>query len=120
MKRDIDLVRKILFAVEECDRDPLEWVPLSFGGHDEKTIAYHVWLLIDAGLIEGTNCSSLNGFCWQAKRLTWAGHEFLQSIRDDTIWNKAKEKVLKPTASWTFGILIEWLKQEIKEKIGIP
>ena len=117
MKRDTDLVRKILFAVEECDQDQRECVPLGFDGHDKKTVAYHVWLLMDAGLIEGL---SKPGFCWQAQRLTWAGHEFLQSIRDDTIWNKAKEKVLKPTASWTFGILMEWLKQEIKEKIGIP
>lgn len=116
----MDLIRKILFAVEESDRDPLKWVPLRFNGYDDKTISYHVWLLIDAGLIEGTDLSSSNGFSYQAKHLTWAGHEFLQSIRDDTVWIKAKEKVLQPMASWTFGILMEWLKQEIKQKVGIP
>jgi hypothetical protein len=51
--------------------------------------------------------------------ITWAGHEFLQSIKDDTLWKKAKEDVLKPTASWTFAILAEWLKQEMKTKMGI-
>jgi hypothetical protein len=38
-------------------------------------------------------------------RLTWEGHEFLDATRDSKVWKLAKEKVLKPGASWTFSLL---------------
>jgi hypothetical protein len=41
-------------------------------------------------------------------------------MRDDTVWKKAKEHVLKPGASWTFDILKEWLKAEAKSRLGLP
>ena len=53
------------------------------------------------------------------ERLTWEGHDFADSIADDTLWKKAKEKVIKPSASWTFAILGEYLKFEIKHRLGI-
>ncbi|MGO8839441.1 MAG: DUF2513 domain-containing protein [Limisphaerales bacterium] len=49
-------------------------------------------------------------------RLTWAGHDFLDAARNDTIWNKAKDEFLKPGISWTFSILFEWLKQEARQR----
>ena len=116
----MDLIRNILLQIEVSDRDPSYGVPIKADGYDDKTISYHVWLLINAGLVQGDDCSSADGFNWQPTRLTWNGQEFLQAIKDDTLWNKAKEKILKPTASWTFSVLMEWLKQEIKAKIGIP
>jgi len=119
MKRDLDLIRQILFSIESSQTDPLEWVNICVDGRSEKEISYHIWLLVDAGLIEGIDCSTMDGFEWKAKRLTWDGHEFLQSIKNDNIWNKAKENVLKPSASWTFGILKEFLKHEIMTQIGI-
>ena len=119
MKRDFDLIRRILFIIEASEQDPIEWVEINIEGKSPTEIAYHIWLLVDAGLIEGTDCSSGEGLDWKAQALTWEGHEFLQSIKSDNIWNKAKEKILKPSVSWTFGILTEYLKQEIKKQIGI-
>jgi hypothetical protein len=119
MKRDMELIRKILIKVEESDRDPLDYVPLEIEGYDQSTVSYHIWLLVDAGLVEGVDCTSDAIFRWHAQRLTWDGHDFLQSIRDDTIWNKVKEKVLKPAASWTFTVLVAWLNKEIMENFGI-
>jgi hypothetical protein len=46
-------------------------------------------------------------------RLTWAGHDFADAISEDNVWNKAKEHVLKPTASWTFDILMKYLESLI-------
>jgi len=84
--------------------------------------AYHVQLLIDAGLVEGIVRKGPQGAFTGAivSRLTWDGHDFLQSVREDTVWNKAKEQVLKPGASWTFDILKEWAKYELKKKLGLP
>jgi len=53
-------------------------------------------------------------------RLTWNGQDFADAATDDTIWKKAKEKVLQPASSWTFALLLEYLKAEIKAKLGLP
>ena len=84
--------------------------------------SYHVQLLKDAGLVEAEVHRRPDGEFIGAvtSRLTWAGHDFLDAMRDDTIWSKAKKHVLKPGASWTFDLLKEWLKHEAREKLGLP
>ena len=44
--------------------------------------------------------------------------EFLDAVRSDTLWAKAKAAVLIPTASFTFGLLKDWLAQQISN--GLP
>lgn len=82
---------------------------------EEQT--YHTQLLLDAGFVEGR---VFDEETCVVQRLTWAGHDFLDAMRDDTVWKKAKEHVLKPGASWTFDVLKEWLKAEVKAKLGMP
>ena len=117
MKRNMELIRWLLLrsegdeeAAKACEAFTVE----------ER--AYHVQLLIDAGLVEGVvrrdEVGNPNGAI--VSRLTWAGHDFLQSVRDDTIWKKAKDQVFKPGASWTFDLLKEWAKQEVKQRLGLP
>jgi hypothetical protein len=53
-------------------------------------------------------------------RLAWAGHDFLEAARDETPWSKAKEKVMKPGAAFTFDLVKEWLKAEIRARFGGP
>jgi len=45
------------------------------------------------------------------------GNEFVDAMRDDTLWKKAKDSVIKPGASWTVKLLFEWLKTEIKQRL---
>ncbi|MBN2684956.1 MAG: DUF2513 domain-containing protein [Pontiellaceae bacterium] len=119
MRRDMDLIRDIMFKIEESENNLYEPFHVFIDGVDDETVSYHVWLLDDAGLILAENATTCSGYEIDAKCLTWKGHEFLQSIRDDTVWNKAKEKVLKPAASWSFTLLSEWLKMEASHKLGL-
>ena len=34
-----------------------------------------------------------------------------------SLWRKAKDNVLKPAGSWTFGVLLEYLKSEITGRL---
>ena len=73
MKRDMDLIRKILIQVEECD-DP--WGPqgdLKIDGYDDQLVSYHIKLLCEAKLLEGQSLNEMgpNGFRWWATGLTW-------------------------------------------------
>ena len=117
MQRDMELIRAILMSVEDESGDRLQ-------NYEKGTIAYHVQLLIDAGLCEGwvRTQNTGSGMTWDAyaiHRLTWQGHDFLDSVKDDGVWKKAKAKVLKPGAAWTFEILKAVLKAEIAKRLAL-
>lgn len=111
MKRDMDLARQILFAVEENDEAPSAWIDLSIPNHSDEEVAYHVMLLNEAGLIEAHDLRSGFDYCYKPKRLTWYGHEFIEAARSDTHWKRAKTEVIKQTG----GLSIELLKAALIE-----
>jgi hypothetical protein len=120
MKRDMDMIRRILLHVEQAQK-PVETVP----DCAQNVFDYHTALIIEAGLAEGDVGKDHNLLPFGAVvfRLTWNGHEFLDSARSDTVWQIAKQKVLKPGASWTFALLGEVLKTLAKHQLaeaGIP
>ena len=122
MKRDFDLVRKILLEIEAA---PIEVTNFSFNtleGYDDMAVVNeHIDLLIDAGLVKGAVMRGLSGIvAVSIQGLTWKGYDFIDAAKDDSIWTKAKETVLKPTVAITFGLLLDWLKQEAKMKLGLP
>ncbi len=63
-------------------------------GIPHEEFAYHVQLLEDAGLIEAIDASSFSGIDWIPISITHEGHEFLDSVRNDNLWSKTKEKAL--------------------------
>jgi len=109
MKRDMELVRLILLKIEEHPH-AMGFVPLEFEGVPDDVVSYHVKLLADHGIIEATNASSLRGICWRAKRLTWDGHDFIEAIREESNWSRAKKWVLDAGKLVT----IETLKLAVK------
>jgi len=44
-------------------------------------------------------------------RLTWRGHEFLDTSRSDSLWDKAKSTVLNKTGGLAFDVLFSGLKE---------
>lgn len=114
MQRDMDLVRRIILAVQQSD-DPVSGIE----GVSEDIFAHHAQLLDEAGLIKAALAGSDKQPAKAAiiYRLTWAGQDFADAIADDTLWNKAKDVVIKPAASWTFGVLLDYLRVQIASRI---
>jgi len=52
MQRDVDLVRQILLHVESSDEEALRQQPLAIHGYDLATVARHVELMQEAGLVD--------------------------------------------------------------------
>lgn len=116
MKRDMDVIREIVLALDSVDCvAPLNGIL----GLDQVVFAYQAQLLIEAGMVLGHAGGVQKGIPASAQlfRLTWSGHDFACSVKDDTLWNKAKLNVLKPAASWSFGVLLAYLKAEITRQI---
>lgn len=92
-QRDMELIRKILFVIEEESIDTwLHSSKIKIDGYNMKAIAYHCAILHDAGLVsdyKGNYSNSELSF-FGVGRLTWAGHEFLDKIKNDAVWNKTK------------------------------
>ncbi len=117
MKRDMELVRAILMAVAELPPGrPL----LGMEGVSREEFAAHAQWLDEAGLVESALQGSgrrppTSAAIW---RLTWSGCDAVDAMRDESLWKQAVDTVIRPSASWTFGILLEWLKHRVLEQLG--
>ena len=115
MKRDVDLIRQILFDLErhgaECSLETLR----NGSAHevDERT-RYHVRLCIDSGLAKEIDRTTAGSPC---VRLTSAGHEFLDICRGDERWQAAKWLVHQQTGGLSLtvlrAVLTKWAVQGI-------
>ncbi len=96
MKRDMELIRLILLKIEE-EYKSHNIMGLSIEGYDMEQIAYHCKMLYEAGFVsdyEGFySMAGLEDF--QVGSITWSGHDFLDTIRDDGIWDKTKSAIKK-------------------------
>ena len=115
MERDLDLYRGILLAVE-ATADPDEAViqmtrhegfpnvdagdlPKVVQDVDPPKVLRHCVLLTQAGLLDSnaessdvTRTADGRVSLIVVRGLTHEGHDFLDNIRDDTVWSRTKEK----------------------------
>lgn len=102
MRRDWDIIRTILHRVEamSASDDAIR----SDGLDDvESTVAgYHMWLLLDAGFVNGTCLDTGRGQFCNLRELTWKGCEFLDTIRTDKAWERIKETAEQKGLELTF------------------
>ena len=92
MRRDMELIRKILITLEDSNQTQ-GWIPLKFDSYSEDQISYHIKILAEQGIITATDCSTMSDFMWHARGLTWDGHYYIEAIRDEANWKKVKEWV---------------------------
>lgn len=120
MKRDMELVRKILMACEE-DEHAIIAGSFQFDEYDDETVGYHNYLLVQAGLVEGSQTTALGDSSPSAiiHCLTWKGHEFIEAARDEGRWAKAKKLIQEKAGSATFDVVFGVLTSMIKGAVGI-
>jgi hypothetical protein len=121
----MDLVRTLLLGMEDPQFDGVRQIhpdphhgELGVTEENHDRIGYHLILLIEAGLIDGQPGS--HGMP-TVSRLTWEGHEFLDAVRDESVWKKTKE--IGKHAGGTgldlmFGIAKEVIKGKLAEAFG--
>ena len=106
MKRDMDLCRKIMLAIEDRYVDTAV-SNLAVNGYSLEQVAYHCKILCEAGIVTeykptyGDN--KLQFF--SVGSLTWEGHEYLDKIRDTTIWKKTKDEIQELGVPMTLDVI---------------
>ncbi len=128
MKRDFDLVRKLLFFLEEkADMSPILWTdPPQIDGYNKEEVKYHLILLYQGGLVDGEPMRSTSSDriidMGAVFSLTRDGQEFLQKIRSDRVWEKVKQKTASAGWNLTFqalSIVSSWLLQQaLRSQLG--
>lgn len=121
MKRDMDLIRKILFKIEEHDEDS-EIHNLPIENYSSEKVTYHVYLLLDAKLIEGRilyGQGTVKPAGYVIYRMTWAGHEFLDACRDEGRWQKVNKIIAENLKGASLSV-INMLLEEIMRSQAIP
>ena len=89
MKRDMELVFKILEFVEASERDERKGIQIEIEGYEESQVNYHIEICVEAELLRYATTSFFDGgrsvrmvanppF---VDRLTWAGHNELSDLR---------------------------------------
>jgi len=116
MTRDWECIRAILIALEQESETEAFLLASDVPGFAEDKVTYAMLLLDEAGLI----CTQQRRYATapisvNAVRMTWAGHELLDSIRSRPAWNKIKQYL----SDEALPITLEGLKAAISAVIRI-
>ena len=114
MKRDMELVRKILLKLEEAP-DSNAICNLSIDGYTLDEVAYHCQLIEEKGLAR--NYTELRGdgklVSFGIGTLTDDGHDLINKIRNETVWEKVKTFIVKKGLKFTLDVIIQVAPQVI-------
>lgn len=102
MKRDLDLIRNMLLTIESVDADNPHKIYIGtfidLCGNP-YIISQHIQLLMDSGFIEADGPfydDDIEDF--YIKRITSAGYDYLDSVRNPDVWAATKSKLQKKLA----------------------
>jgi len=127
MKRNMDLIRELLLKLEGMPIAPGAVMHLrsyddemKMSGYEDAEVEYHLNLIVEAGLIDTGGLRAMEGIGFRA--LTWAGHDFVDSIRNPEVWAKTKQGALA-AGGFTMDLLKDLakglLKKLIEDKTGV-
>lgn len=102
MERDMELVKRILLALEDRNDYREEF---RMPSEDQTRLMYHLKIMEQAGLVEKTFHPAGDNLTWIYASITWDGQEFLESIKNDKVWNKIISKVKDEGANLPFAVI---------------
>lgn len=118
----MDLIRALMLKLEALPSDGHRILAISafddglaVDGASIEQIDYHLRLLREQDLLDCPGEPFLSGK-FPFRGLTWAGHDFMNSIRDDDVWSRTKNHA-QQVGSWTVDILAAVAKSVIKAKL---
>ncbi len=110
MIRDWEIIRAVLVRLENSNTPNAVVDANDFPELQNQEVAYNMRLLRDAGIIKAVIVESnfpdgKIGTAY-ATELTNNGHDLLDTMRSDTLWNKIKEKFESKGLEMTFELVL--------------
>lgn len=124
MKLDYDCVRNILLTVEslnfntQLNNDNAHFFPLLHEYHDDK-LQYTIKRMAEAGFISNECVLTMvsGNVRYYISELSWDGHQFLDHIRDENVWQTTKSKTDKFLNSIPAKLLVAITAKIIQSQI---
>ena len=118
MKRDMDLIRELMLKLEVFPSGVLRFradsAEIQVDGHTPAEVFYHLGLIKEARLIHSEGSGRMGSI--EFAGLTWAGHDFLDSVRSADVWDKTK-KVAAAAGGFTVDLLVTTAKTYLEAKL---
>lgn len=112
MKRNVDCIRDILLAIEASPQFAGAGVSVDgealglAGKYDRGEILYNTALLVEAKFLDGVvaNSGDLGIVDVVVFKISWQGHDFIETVRDPAVYRKAKEAASR-VGTFTLDVL---------------
>lgn len=119
MKRNMDLVREILFIAESLEPGERQFADrFQFDNYSSAFVYEHLLILNEAGFITSNLTLTHDGnFHIGSLRLSWDGHDFIETIRNDTVWEETKTIVGKSGGGMIVSIIKSVATKLVTENI---
>ncbi|WP_432646630.1 DUF2513 domain-containing protein [Mitsuokella sp.] len=124
MKRDLDLMRNILLRIEAFDPKcghAIRLLTFKDLCDDLPMLSLQIELLIDAGFIEVDSEIALDDYTkdFIISRITFAGYEYLDSVRNDTIWESVKKRLASIGGEASIDIVKSLASSMLLKQLGL-
>lgn len=121
VKRDLEVIRHILITIENSTKYRLITADFTTEKYNSQIISHHILLLLDCDYIEITEVPMCRpGYTpLIVNRITSQGYDYLDNIRDDTIWNETKKQISKVSSSVSLDVIKSVAGKIILGMIGI-
>lgn len=119
MKRDLNLIRDLLLDLETGewgkDAQPDPDLQVRYG---VDTVEGHLRLLEQAGFIE-LGLQERGKLPWVSS-ITWAGHDYLDSVRHPGVWKQVLEKLKSYGQPVALSVVQQLAQQVVATYLGLP
>ena len=126
MKLNYDCIRDILLTIEEIPNRKDGLILANFKSYkklskyNEEEIQYNALKLVQEEYVIGEEASGNNTTTVLfLTDLTWSGHELLNDIRSETVFNQTKEKIIKSVGSASLTIFQQLASTIVLKTLGL-
>jgi hypothetical protein len=120
MKRDLDLVRQLMLQIEALPASP----PVQYRADEveDSVLLKHLEMLISAGLVAGKISQShgARGDVISISGLTWEGHEWVEMVRSQALWNEVKTTLMERAGAMTFELTRSVARRILHARVALP
>ena len=110
MKRDWEIIREILVRLEAAGTPSTFLNAETISAYPVQEVAYNIRLLSQAGLVKAQIQETHDGTGHIGKAIaryvTQEGHDLLDTMRSEKVWNKIKETFKSKGVEMTFDLVL--------------